>query len=133
MRGESTQPPACSLPRRCEKLSDSSLQPLCAHTALEALHLGEATFLTDAAAALLAAHLPRLRSLRLTMCEGLMDGGARALAAMTTLEDLDLSSTGVTGSARAAAASAVLSHDHAATGNLDDCLQNRKGMHGNRF
>lgn len=85
------------MPCSCERLSDVSLQPLCEHTALEALHLGEATFLTDAAVAMLAAHLPRLRSLHLTMCEGLMDEGARALAAMTTLEDLDLSSTGVRG------------------------------------
>jgi hypothetical protein len=71
------------------------MEHICAQTGLQVLHLGEATFLTDAAAALIAARLPRLRSLRITQCDGIMDEGARALAPMTALEDLDLSSTGV--------------------------------------
>jgi hypothetical protein len=68
------------------------MEPICAQTSLEVLHLGDAPFMTDAAAVQIAACLPRLRSLRITHCAGVMDEGARALAALTALEDLDLTS-----------------------------------------
>lgn len=76
-------------------LVDTALEPLCQHRCLELLHLSECTFLTDEGIRLLASHLTRLQSLRVTGCDGLTDAGAPNLAALSSLQDLDLSATRV--------------------------------------